>query len=67
MSAMPVSGRDVTTPYQFDRCDECGTPLEPEARLYGLCGLCHAKVLERLTEPEATAPTGPPEAREATP
>ncbi len=27
---------------QFDLCDECGGPLKPEARLWGLCPRCEA-------------------------
>ncbi len=26
----------------LDRCDACGAPLEPEARLWGLCPACEA-------------------------
>jgi hypothetical protein len=41
---------EVAPPYRFDRCDECGDPLEPEARLWGLCPAC---VTPSPTPPEA--------------
>jgi len=28
--------------YDFSRCDECGAPLEPESRLWGLCPACQS-------------------------
>ncbi len=34
----------MTTTYDFSRCDDCGHPLEPEARLYGLCAQCEGAV-----------------------
>lgn len=27
-------------PFDFSKCDGCGEPLAPEARLFGLCRRC---------------------------
>ena len=48
-----ISGGDVTTtgtPYSFDHCDECGDPLEPESRLWGLCEDCEESPEKKPTE-----------------
>jgi len=58
VSGLRLSGGDVTATgptYAFDRCDECGAPLEPESRLHGLCSACERLISDR--PPSPTPPT----------